>query len=778
MRSFGPLLRTPAPPVFLVDAVCLVNHSLLYWLFFTSFCYALSVMRLALTFILFLLFCPLLTGAAYAQEVEDGSEVSIRSKKTAIEEVEERRKSVLEQIDKLEQEPQRSAAAEEILSLLRRAAFSLGQHANALKKREVIQQELDEAKRYVEAPNWAESLSSIKTYLDLEKLHEELAAVEAQKDTVKLALQARKTALADADDEYEKRETERRKAADNVKANPANQSYLELHDKARLQSEVAKEHQEHQAAEKGNEELRLETLELKARLLRRKIARIEPRVRFTKKDLRTQLLEYEDNKNYVAKEAAKARKELDYLEKQWLASRKRLDNAEPTAEVRAERDARKNMVDFKQMEASFWEKIPELIDLLGNVWKKRYQLDSNPPGSDELADWYKQSQETVERLDIERKLTLAQLESLEKQIRVLNIQREEAADAPTVRKWVDKQVAAAESARNAIRLHAEAFDRALRTSKRFLEEVKELRKSAPLLDHLKDFGRFFSDIWSYEILAVEDSSVSIGDIIYAIIVLIIGVKISRAVSQQVAGKIMRHFGVEEGNAAAVQSLIFYFLFLIFALLALKLINVPLTVFTLFGGAIAIGVGFGSQNIMNNFISGLILLMEQPIRVGDLVEVDNQLTGTVKSIGLRSALIRTGQNIDIIVPNNKLLEQNVVNWTLTNPKVRLFVSVGVAYGSDVRKVESLLIEATQENSRVIKYPKPFVWFTDFGDNALIFELHFWARVKTVSDRRAAESSLRFKIDELFSENGIVIAFPQRDIHLDTLRPLEVKMLGGA
>ncbi len=729
--------------------------------------------------LLALLLCVPLAHAQEAAKDKNDKEqgVSIREKKTPIEEVELRRKDVLEQINKLENDSEKSAEAEEILSLLQRYSFYLSQHLTALKQREALEQELSDARQRIESPSWAESLASVKTYLDVEKLREELLAIEAQQDTVELALQARRTALADATAEFEKRETERRQATDNLKADTANRRFASELEKAKLRSEVAKELRDQQSAEKKNEEIRLETLELRERLLRRKIAQVEPTVKFTKKDLRTQLLQFQEMRNKVEKEAAEARKELDYLERQWLAARKRLDNAEPSAAVRAERESRKTLIEFKQTETAFWDKIPELMTLLEDVWKKRYQLYSGEPSSTELSEWHRRVQETVERLDIERRLVLAQVEALEKQLRVLRVRLDEVKSSSPESRWLERQIAGAESARNAIQLHSEAFERAVRTSRRFLAEIERRRKSAPIFDRLSDVGRFFVDIWRYEILAVEDSSVSIGDIVYAIILLIIGVKISRAVSQQVAGKIMRHFGVEEGNAAAVQSLIFYFLFLIFGLLALKLINVPLTVFTLFGGAIAIGVGFGSQNIMSNFISGLILLMEQPIRVGDLVEVDRDLTGTVKRIGLRSALIRTGQNVDIIVPNNKFLEQNVVNWTLSNPKVRLQVTVGVAYGSDVRKVEELLVESTKENSRVIKYPKPFVWFTEFGDNALIFELHFWARVKTVADRRAAESSLRFEINQLFSENGITIAFPQRDVHLNTLKPLEVKMLGN-
>ncbi|MCB0358442.1 MAG: mechanosensitive ion channel, partial [Bdellovibrionales bacterium] len=163
-----------------------------------------------------------------------------------------------------------------------------------------------------------------------------------------------------------------------------------------------------------------------------------------------------------------------------------------------------------------------------------------------------------------------------------------------------------------------------------------------------------------------------------------------------------------------------------------------------------------------------------IRVGDLIEV-GQLMGTVKHIGLRSTHVRTGNNIDIIVPNNAFLEKDVVNWTLTNPKVRLKVSVGVAYGSPTERVRELLLQAAKECDSVLSFPPPFVLFVDFGSDALAFELHFWAKVKTVMDREGVQSDLRFTIDRRFREAGVVIAFPQRDVHLDAAAPLSVRLV---
>ena len=210
------------------------------------------------------------------------------------------------------------------------------------------------------------------------------------------------------------------------------------------------------------------------------------------------------------------------------------------------------------------------------------------------------------------------------------------------------------------------------------------------------------------------------------------------------------------------------------LLALRTVNVPLTAFTLLGGAAAIGLGFGSQNVINNFISGLILFAERPIRVGDMIEIDGTY-GSVESIGARSTRVRSFTGIHIIVPNSAFLEKNVVNWTLSDDRVRTHVSVGVVYGSPVEDVLRLIRKAVDDQPGVLRAPEPVVLFSDFGNDALLFEVHFWLRMRTLMDRRRMESDVRRTLERLFSDRQIVIAFPQRDVHLDTSAPLPIRMV---
>lgn len=223
-------------------------------------------------------------------------------------------------------------------------------------------------------------------------------------------------------------------------------------------------------------------------------------------------------------------------------------------------------------------------------------------------------------------------------------------------------------------------------------------------------------------------------------------------------------GVNADAIHLIQRLFYVIIIIIMVITTLDFLNVPITAFAFLSGAVAIGFGFGAQNIINNFISGWILMWEKPIRIGDSLEVDGA-KGIVESINTRSTRIRRSDGVHMLIPNSKLLENTVVNWTLMDKVTRSSVRVGVAYGSDCRKVAELILQATVSHSQVMSEPKPTVIFDDFGDNALIFEVYFWMHASIDGELRIVRSELRFAIDELFAKNEIVIAYPQRDVHID-------------
>ena len=288
-------------------------------------------------------------------------------------------------------------------------------------------------------------------------------------------------------------------------------------------------------------------------------------------------------------------------------------------------------------------------------------------------------------------------------------------------------------------------------------------------------AEIFRTIWNTGLILGTDPNkpvVTVGTLAGAIVLLGLGYLAAGMISRWMAAKLHSRFGLSKSGVAPLQAISFYVLLATFTMLSLNVLNVPMTVFSFLGGALAIGAGFGSQNIVNNFISGLILLAERPIRVGDVIELDGA-TGTVTQIGARSTKIATGVNHEIIVPNSKLLETSVVNWTLTDDVVGCVVKVGAAYGSPTREVERLLKHAAHQHPKVLREPAPEVVFADFGADSLMFELRIWLNLRQTK-KLEVESELRYSIDELFANRGIVMAYPQRDVHLNVLRPVEVRL----
>lgn len=282
------------------------------------------------------------------------------------------------------------------------------------------------------------------------------------------------------------------------------------------------------------------------------------------------------------------------------------------------------------------------------------------------------------------------------------------------------------------------------------------------------------ELWNYVLLSAPGGqSITVGEIVAVILLLVGGYLFSRLIGFLLAQRLATT-RLSSDVTYTIQRVAFFAILVLVVLTALSLLGVPLTAFAFATGAIAIGVGFGAQNIINNFISGWILMAERPIRIGDFIEIDKTL-GTVERIGNRSTRIRRVDGVHLLVPNSLLLEQTVVNWTLVDKEIRTVVRVGVTYGSPVRQVADLILEAVHAQPQVKKHPEPTVVFDDFGDSALIFDTYFWCDVGGEKLLREIRSEIRFRLTDLFNENGIVIAFPQRDVHLDSSDPLEIRVV---
>lgn len=301
-----------------------------------------------------------------------------------------------------------------------------------------------------------------------------------------------------------------------------------------------------------------------------------------------------------------------------------------------------------------------------------------------------------------------------------------------------------------------------------------------MLDSLVEVFRYAieitGDIWRFRVATIDGNPLTIANITIALLVFVIGISMARRVSKWLVSKVISKAHISQNGQTLLETLIFYALTIIFLLVSLDVAQIPIKVFAVLGGALAIGVGFGSQNIIKDFISGLILMIEQPVRVGDMVEIDAETRGKVMRIGAISTHILTFRNVDVLVPNSSLIENNVINWTLSSNKAKRLISVGVAYGSPTRKVEELLVQAAMSVEQVLEERRPQAYFVGFGDNTLNFEVYFWIHMNRPGDERAIASEIRHRIVEVFEKESITIAFPQRDVHLDITHPVEVKIAG--
>ncbi len=284
----------------------------------------------------------------------------------------------------------------------------------------------------------------------------------------------------------------------------------------------------------------------------------------------------------------------------------------------------------------------------------------------------------------------------------------------------------------------------------------------------------FDAIWTYPLINFSDGThIHVGQVILVTALLVAGYLVSKLIERVIRTRLAKT-GMRADAALILQRIIYYGLLTAVVMTALSLLHVPLHAFAFVSGAVAIGVGFGAQNIINNFISGWILLIERPVRVNDFVEVDTH-QGVVERIGNRSTQIRRTDGVHLLIPNSQMLERVVVNWTLVDRQIRTIVKVGVAYGSPLRLTADLIEQAVKEHPDVRAEPPPLIVLDDFGDSAIIFDAYFWCDVGGERELRGIRSDVRFRLDELFNENGIVIAFPQQDVHMNSTAPLEVRLL---
>jgi len=279
------------------------------------------------------------------------------------------------------------------------------------------------------------------------------------------------------------------------------------------------------------------------------------------------------------------------------------------------------------------------------------------------------------------------------------------------------------------------------------------------MEEIGEFLKQLREILEYSLTLGGTKITLIGviEIIFVVIAFFIISKVLRRILQR---RVLPSFKLAEGAQFVILRLIHYILVVMGLLVAINLVGIQMTSLAVIFGLLGVGIAFGLQNITSNFVSGLILLFERPVGVGDYIEVGDAM-GRVQAINMRSTTVVTRDNITLIIPNSSFIEGTVTNWSVGDPKIRINIPVGVAYGSDTGLVKKLLLEVAENHPDVLDDPKPDVLFKEFADSSLNFDLRVWmlnpmGRFKIISD-------INYDIDAAFRENGVTIPFPQRDVH---------------
>ena len=509
---------------------------------------------------------------------------------------------------------------------------------------------------------------------------------------------------------------------------------------------------------------------------------------FNEKRARNAIQRIEEDKASVHKQiesAHKARQELDQTISQLEAKSRRVNDAQGT-QVDAQLEIAREAREFANRIATAGQAWVGGLDEALRIWKTTLVVAENP-GPTAYIDARKSAEQLLSQGDPWREQIRRYLQSAQARLEELNAQPK--SNDPATSRLEELRLDLVRQRVDQVREISAFFEGMLSHAEQMRSESNQLLKLSSVSERVTQgfaaLGDRAENVWQHELFTTEEKiigengavvrrtrGISVGKIVLGVIGLAVGLFVAQTLAHLVRNHLGRRFSVETARAAFLEKVLYYSLLVLVVLTTLNWLRIPLTAFAFLGGAIAIGVGFGAQTLMNNFISGLILLAERRIKVGDLIDVDGHL-GRVIDLGTRCSRVRKFDGVDVLVPNSYLLEKNVVNWTLSDAHHRYDFIVGVAYGTATDLVVSTLTGALEAQPEVLKEPPAVVAFEAFGDNALTFHVYFWLDIAR-SDALKVGTQIRLRIDRLCREAGIEMAFPQRDIHLHTSQPIAVRV----
>lgn len=500
--------------------------------------------------------------------------------------------------------------------------------------------------------------------------------------------------------------------------------------------------------------------------LRRRLADIQSELLFPQALLDSIIEKQNARLKELSTEMTEARKALDSANSSLKRARASLGSADVNILTSASalymaRRARVNyweyMITMINDEAGFFRELQE-------VWRKRFKLFHDTATGEEIWKIREESQTRISELQRQLEGVRSMENAMIRDIDSAQVQ----ANAEGVTGIVQQNLL--QVVNNRRKIISDIYERYetlipqivfyyQRLNNEANEKMSAIRLAEKVTSFSKETVMAFLDT---ELWQGEGYSVTVSKLTIAILVFLSSFFLSSLGSKWIKYRIMKRAKSSITAANAIQRITFYILWVVFALIALNIVKIPLTAFAFMGGAIALGIGFGMQNIFNNLISGFIVIFSRPFKVNDIVDVAGT-QGVVDDIGSRSTTIKTWDGLDVILPNRYFLENTVTNWTKSDIKKREILTVSVSYDSDSRQVEKILLEVAGEHSSVLKNPAPYVIFKNFGDDGLEFEVYYWFELRKGSGVKIS-SDMRHHILAVFKREGIDIPYPQRVIHM--------------
>jgi small-conductance mechanosensitive channel len=307
----------------------------------------------------------------------------------------------------------------------------------------------------------------------------------------------------------------------------------------------------------------------------------------------------------------------------------------------------------------------------------------------------------------------------------------------------------------------------------FQRQAYRPHPKAYTVEFLKELSAYLEPMLNYPLVQLSNTTLTLSLIITLLLLFAAVVILQYVIRRHLLRRVLAQTRMDMALQYAISKIVGYLVAVLGFYVSLQMVGIDLSSLAIIAGAVGVGLGFGLQNIINNFVSGLIILAERPVAIGDRVEVGG-VAGRVDKISLRSTTVVTNDNIAIIVPNADFISTAVTNWSYGDPKVRFRIPVGVHYKSDVHIVEKALLESASECPNVLKEPAPCVRFIAFGDSSLDFEIRVWSDT-LCQQPKALISQVNFKIWEKFKKYEVEIPYPQRDVYLKEMPNLAPKEL---